>query len=162
MTTDDDSEESSQGRDWSGLSASLWWLLLVVVGLGGQWFLITRDEWNWTQIGGVVSDFGPAATFAAAGVAAVVGLSTLRQRSAADARDQWWKRAQWAIDKSGDRDESAAAIGHAVMRELEKSALAGIDEKKILRAATSIRLDVLEGQGDTVGSEFELEVSDDE
>jgi len=40
-----------------------------------------------------VGQLGPAATALAAVVALVIGFGTLAQRSKADRREQWWKRA---------------------------------------------------------------------
>ncbi len=43
---------------------------------------------------------GLEVTVAAAALAFAAAMLTLRQKAANDRRDAWWKRAQWAIDKS--------------------------------------------------------------
>ncbi|HKU35110.1 MAG TPA: hypothetical protein VJP90_06130 [Paenarthrobacter sp.] len=45
--------------------------------------------------------FAPLATF----VVALVAYFAYRQKSKADKRDQWWKRAQWAIDAALDQED---------------------------------------------------------
>ncbi|MDV7999633.1 hypothetical protein [Rhodococcus sp. IEGM 1408] len=39
------------------------------------------------------------------GLPLVVAFITWRQRNANDARDQWWKRTTWAVDKSLDHEQ---------------------------------------------------------
>lgn len=84
----------------------------------------------------VVARLGPAATGAAALVALVVGLATVRQRGRADARDQWWKRAHWALDLTLSADYRHEAHGWAVLMHLSRSALAAEDERRFLAALT--------------------------
>jgi len=43
---------------------------------------------------------GLEVTAGAAALAFAAAMLTLRQKAANDRRDAWWKRAQWAIDKS--------------------------------------------------------------
>jgi hypothetical protein len=63
------------------------------------------------------------ATVAAAAAALVIGFGTIRQKWRTDQRDAWWKRTQWAIDKSlsanpVEREIGARAIGILVNQRL--------------------------------------------
>ncbi len=40
---------------------------------------------------------------------------TLRQRAAADRKDQWWKRTQWAFDLLLSGDEDSVVLGLDVL-----------------------------------------------
>lgn len=46
-----------------------------------------------------------------AAVALLVGVGTVWQKWRSDRRDAWWKRAQWAIDKSLSRRPKVQSIG---------------------------------------------------
>ncbi len=81
------------------------------------------------------AQLGPAATALAATVAFAVGLGTLMQRSRADRRDQWWKRAQWALDLALAEETSRRRVGLAVLVHLAKSRLARTDETEMIAAA---------------------------
>lgn len=72
----------------------------------------------------VLARLGPVATAAAAVVALAVGLGTVRQRDRADARDQWWRRAQWALDLTLADDVQVVRRGYAVLSHLTGSDLA--------------------------------------
>lgn len=64
------------------------------------------------------AQLGPVATTVVAFVAFVIGLATLIQRSGADRRDQWWKRAQWALDVGLD-DSDAGVVDFELIEESE-------------------------------------------
>lgn len=66
--------------------------------------------------------------------ALAVGLAAVRQRGRADAREQWWKRAHWALDLTLSEDFRRAARGWAVLRHLSRSDLASEDERRLLAA----------------------------
>lgn len=65
----------------------------------------------------------------------LVGVVTVMQRYRADRRDQWWKRAQWALDLTLLKDETSAALGFTVLTYLANSKLAQHDESTMLREA---------------------------
>lgn len=65
-----------------------------------------------------IAAFGPPATTVAAGVALVVGVATVRQKAATDARDQWWKRVQWALERALEADVDSQALGLATLQTL--------------------------------------------
>lgn len=81
---------------------------------------------------GWVSQLGPVATGLVALVALVVGTLTVLQRSRADRRDQWWKRAQWAIDLTFAGQAERQKLAFRVLGVLGESKLAGAEELRIL------------------------------
>lgn len=89
-----------------------------------------------------LSQLGPVATGVAVMVALAVGFVTVRQRREADRRDQWWKRAQWALDlvMSPSESQSRAAVGFAVLERLASSELARREELLVLEAAWQVWL----------------------
>lgn len=98
---------------------------------------------EWWQI---VAALGPLAVLAGAVLAAFIGWRTLRQKAAADAlalkqrtraddRAEWWKRAQWALDKALDAGEDAKALGLASLAVLARSDLAREEELELLDIA---------------------------
>ena len=89
-----------------------------------------------------LSQLGPVATGLAALVALAVGLVTVLQRREADRRDQWWKRAQWALDLvlSPSESEPRAAVGFAVLERVAASGLARHEELLVLEAAWQVWL----------------------
>ncbi|GIG36571.1 hypothetical protein [Cellulomonas pakistanensis] len=89
---------------------------------------------------GALSLLGPVATGAAAVVALVVGIATVRQRDRADRREQWWRRAEWALGLTLSDDWEAVRRGYAVLDHLVGSDLATADERGLLRAASELGL----------------------
>lgn len=57
----------------------------------------------------------PWATVIVAAVALIVGAATITQKWRTDRIDAWWKRAQWAIDKSLRADPVERQIGNDAM-----------------------------------------------
>lgn len=73
----------------------------------------------------------PLATF---GVVLVAYL-TYRQKSHADRRDQWWKRAQWGIDSAlSDADPQRRLAGIKVLVQLIGSDLATAEDAELMSA----------------------------
>jgi hypothetical protein len=84
---------------------------------------ITQNAANW----------GALATALGATVALVVGIATVRQKSQADRRAEWWRRAQWAVDHAtSERDETVEA-GLIAMTHLIESPLATDDDVRLVR-----------------------------
>lgn len=117
-------------------------ILLLVATAVGAWFLIEASKRvlatpSWTQN---IKDLGPAATMLAAIVALAVGWGTISQKYRNDARDQWWKRAQWALDwatatpSEGDRAQldERVDVALAVLRGLAESPLASADDAEMI------------------------------
>lgn len=92
--------------------------------------------WIWTAVLGVAA-VAPLATF---GVVLVAYL-TYRQKAHADRRDQWWKRAQWAIDSAlNDADPERRLAGMRVLVQLIGSDLATSEDAELMSAlAVGIR-----------------------
>ena len=77
----------------------------------------------------IVAALAPVGTLAAALVAAVVGLGTIRQRSYSDRRAEFWRRTEWALEASVSQDPQLAAMGTMVLASLAKSDLIASDEE---------------------------------
>lgn len=84
----------------------------------------------WTAVLGAAA-VAPLATF---GVVLVAYL-TYRQKSHADRRDQWWKRAQWGIDSAlNDADPQRRLAGIKVLVQLIGSDLATAEDADLMSA----------------------------
>ena len=84
----------------------------------------------WTAVLGAAA-VAPLATF---GVVLVAYL-TYRQKSHADRRDQWWKRAQWGIDSAlSDADPQRRLAGIKVLVQLIGSDLATAEDAELMSA----------------------------
>ena len=84
----------------------------------------------WTAVLGAAA-LAPLATF---GVFLVAYL-TYRQKSHADRRDQWWKRAQWGIDSAlSDADPQRRLAGMKVLVQLVGSDLATAEDAELMSA----------------------------
>ncbi len=84
----------------------------------------------WTAVLGAAA-VAPLATF---GVVLVAYL-TYRQKSHADRRDQWWKRAQWGIDSAlNDADPQRRLAGIKVLVQLIGSDLATAEDAELMSA----------------------------
>ena len=104
---------------------------MMVSGLlSGPTLLVAADTTaaapSWWEI---VAALAPVGTLAAAVVAAIVGLSTIRQRSYADRRAEFWRRTEWALEASVSSDAQLAAMGTMVLASLAKSDLIASDEE---------------------------------
>lgn len=63
----------------------------------------------------------PQATLLSAVGLGFVGFLTLWQKLRTDRRDQWWKRAQWAVDLALTDDERTQIVGWAAIARLVES-----------------------------------------
>jgi hypothetical protein len=61
--------------------------------------------------------------------------SALEQKTTADNRAEWWRRAQWALDRALDEDESTKALGLATLDVLARSELARKEELELFDIA---------------------------
>jgi len=105
-----------------------------------------------------IGQLGPIAVGLSAMVALIVGLVAVIQKSRADRRDQWWKRAQWAIEQTFTGDEEQQALGFRVLQVLGDSKLAADEELLLLESLTTREIEPLapDGeQGDDGGSREE-------
>ncbi|HEV7168907.1 MAG: hypothetical protein ACHQ7M_21285 [Chloroflexota bacterium] len=114
---------------------------------------------EWWQI---VAALSPLAILLAAVVAAIVGLLTLRQKSAADARalaqrteadnrSEWWRRTQWALDKAMSPDADSKALGLATLSVLARSELARAEELQLLDIAWKSVMNEADGPAEDGG-----------
>ncbi len=76
----------------------------------------------------------------------LVAYLTYRQKSHADRRDQWWKRAQWGIDSAlNDADPQRRLAGIKVLVQLIGSDLATAEDAELMSAlAVGIQDQVLD------------------
>lgn len=84
---------------------------------------------EWLQI---TAASAPLVTLLATLVAAVIALVTLMQRHRAAKRDQWWKRAQWAMNLAIEGDMPAKEIGVRALKQLGESKLLAREEEEFL------------------------------
>jgi hypothetical protein len=77
----------------------------------------------------------PWATLIVAAVALVVGSVTIWQKWRNDERDAWWKRAQWAIDKSLSADPNERNIGSEAMALFAFDSAVSDNDVRVLQVA---------------------------
>lgn len=70
----------------------------------------------------------------AAVLAFLIGLFTLRQKSQADARSEWWSRTQWALEATVAADKRLFTYGYEILEIQGDSNLAGPEELDLLDA----------------------------
>lgn len=87
---------------------------------------------EWWQI---VAALGPLAVLLGAFAAVFIGLHTVKQKTVADNRAEWWKRTQWALDAVYSDDAKRGTVGLKVLKVLGESELAGSGELAVLEAA---------------------------
>lgn len=117
--------------------------ILTVVTAGFAWLAWLALDWIRQQQDWVkqVAGFGPLATACAAAVALLVGWATIAQKRRSDRRDQWWKRAQWALDLATTADGQKEAplrrkVGQSAIAYLgRESELSTLDDLQFLQAA---------------------------
>src|SRR5690242_16079945 len=81
----------------------------------------------------VAADWGALATALAAAVAFMVGIVTVRQKSKADRRAEWWGRALWALDHATSDREEAVEAGLISMAHLIESTFATDEDIRLVR-----------------------------
>jgi hypothetical protein len=105
---------------------------------------------EWLQI---VAAGAPLATLVAALIAAGIAAVTLVQRHRADKRDQWWKRAQWAMDLAINGELPAKLVGVKALSQLGQSKLLAREEEEFLfevgAAVQDLVLDTAASESDT-------------
>lgn len=98
---------------------------------------------EWWQL---ASAWGPILVLLGALVAARIAWKALEQRTKADAlaleqkrdadgRSEWWRRTQWALDRSLDSDKNTKALGIDTLEVLAKSKLAQEEELELFDIA---------------------------
>ncbi|MFJ4026861.1 hypothetical protein ACIPWF_05465 [Paenarthrobacter sp. NPDC089989] len=95
-------------------------------------------EW-WQLLAGLT----PLAALMAAGIAGWIAWKSLRQKTAADDRAEWWRRAQWAFDSILSDEPRRAQAGLRIMAVLAQGPPSA-EELKIIEGATDDSLGVAE------------------
>ena len=81
--------------------------------------------------------FAPVATLVIGAVAAGIAVGTLIQRRRSDARSEWWRRAEWALDARIHANSEMNRNGKSMLTALLSSKLAGKEERKFIREVTT-------------------------
>jgi hypothetical protein len=102
----------------------------------------------------VVATLGPLVAAIGAIGALIVGILTVRQRTGADARAQWWARVQWAVDLTLETDDTRRSVGFDALALLASSPLAGPDDDAFLAGLSLDVLDSVQERGATDEVEF--------
>lgn len=74
-------------------------------------------------------------TLIVGGVAAVGAIVTWQQKNRADRRSEWWRRTQWAFERTFSPNDAEARIGWQVLTTLTSSTLATRDDSDIVQVA---------------------------
>ena len=65
---------------------------------------------------------------------AVVGVVvTWQQKNRADRRSEWWRRTQWAFERTFSSDDAEARLGWTLLSMLTRSTLATRDDSDIVQ-----------------------------
>src|SRR3954447_19759911 len=83
-----------------------------------------------------------------AAVALLVGVGTVWQKWRSDRRDAWWKRAQWAIDKSLSRRPRVQSIGLLSMEIFSRDRAVTDLDVRVLKLAVQRAKNVLRKRDD--------------
>lgn len=86
------------------------------------------------------AEWAPLATGLVAAVALIVGVLTVRQKSIADRRSEWWKRVEWAIEQTLSDTEPRRIVGVEVLTQLLESDQPTKDEVRLIRALGALTL----------------------
>ncbi|MEO6529445.1 MAG: hypothetical protein ABI563_05780 [Specibacter sp.] len=78
--------------------------------------------------------WGSYAGLVVAAVAFIVGLRTLKQKREADAKSEWWRRAQWALEATSSEDTIMYSYGTEMLALLTKSKLTDVEDRGLLDA----------------------------
>lgn len=94
----------------------------------------------------VVGALTVSSSFLAARIGANRSSEATDQREKASAREEWFKRFEWATELTLQSDDAAKAAGFAALGALATSKLASVDDLKLLAALTAnTGLNELEG-----------------
>lgn len=80
----------------------------------------------------VIAALAPWAAFLAAAFLAVIAWKNLKHQRASDARSEWWRRTQWALESSVSGDPKMERLGAEVLKSLAASELTNPEDKKLL------------------------------
>jgi hypothetical protein len=136
----------------TGIDAGGWRTVVVAAGLVSA---VTDEPWYV-----VVATLGPLVAAIGAIGALIVGILTVRQRTGADSRAQWWARVQWAVDLAFSPEESKRVIGLDALVLLASSPLAGPDDDAFLAGLSLDVLDAAQERG--AGEDADFVPADDD
>lgn len=86
------------------------------------------------------AEWAPLATGLVAAAALIVGVLTVRQKSIADRRSEWWKRVEWAVEQTLSDSEQRRIVGVEVLTQLVESDQPTEDEVRLIRALGALTL----------------------
>lgn len=109
---------------------------LIAVGAAVVDSALDPDWLGWAVV------LGPAATLCAGAVAGVVAYLAVAQRRRADAKAEWWRRTQWALDEVLSGEAERRRVGVAVLYRLAESELATPEDLAVFDAAWGLLLGV--------------------
>lgn len=72
-------------------------------------------------------------TLIVGGLAAVGVIVTWQQKNRADKRGEWWRRTQWAFERTFSADGAEAQLGWALLGALAESRLMTRDDSEIVQ-----------------------------
>ena len=97
----------------------------------GSWFV------PWAQTSG----FGGAAAVVAALIAFGAARAQVLQQRQADRKEQWWKRAEWALNATLSDEPDIRTVGFQMLASLATSEYAAEHEGDVIAAATVRSID---------------------
>jgi hypothetical protein len=72
-------------------------------------------------------------TVVVGGLAGVGVILTWQQKNRADRRTEWWRRTQWAFERTFSTDDAQAELGWKMLATLVRSTLATKDDSDIVQ-----------------------------
>lgn len=84
-------------------------------------------------------------------VVLVVGGLAFWQKMKSDARAEWWRRAQWALESKASKNKDLKENGLSMLDVLTDSRLAGKDERKFLRFVMPVPAISSDSEGSAAG-----------
>jgi hypothetical protein len=72
-------------------------------------------------------------TLIVGGTAAIGVIITWQQKNRADRRSEWWRRTQWAFERTFSADEAEFELGWEMLTALVKSKLSTKDDSDIVQ-----------------------------
>lgn len=80
----------------------------------------------------IIAALAPWAAFLTAVVVAGIAWKTLQHQRANDARTEWWRRTQWAMESTASKDAKLQRLGGEVLKSLALSNLTSREDKQLL------------------------------